>query len=141
MQTKDYHYDVNLLAILNLCYRRNLSLVLTLNYIINISYPNPSVPNDECYQYCITVLRKWHSQITIILYIYIYIKQHFQLTWEGFVLKVVEGGDLHGDEAHGVVDGVEAHAVEAHAVEAHAVEAHGVGVHGVAVHEVEAHSS
>mmetsp|Transcript_53312 Transcript_53312/g.85015 ORF Transcript_53312/g.85015 Transcript_53312/m.85015 type:complete len:108 (-) Transcript_53312:77-400(-) len=80
--------------------------------------------------------------------------------WEGFVLKVVEGGDLHGDEALGVVDGVEAHAVEAHdvevhgvgdhgvvdgveahAVEAHGVEVHGVGVHGVAVHEVEAHSS
>ena len=70
-----------------------------------------------------------------------YIKQHFQLTWEGFVLKVVEGGDLNGDEAHGVVDGVEAHAVEAHAVEAHGVEVHGVGVHGVADHEVEAHSS
>ena len=165
MQTKDYHYDVNLLAILNLCYRRNLSLVLTLNYIINTSYPNPSGVDDVCYQYCVTVLGKWHSQITIILYIYIYIKQHFQLTWEGFVLKVVEGGDLHGDEAHGVVDGVEAHAVEAHdvevhgvgdhgvvdgveahaveahAVEAHGVEVHGVGDHGVSVHEVEAHSS
>ena len=160
MQTKDYHYNVNLLAILNLCYRRNLSLLLTLNYIINTSYPNPSVPDidDVCYQYCVTVLGKWHSQITIILYVSI--KQHFQLTWEGFVLKVVVGGDLHRDEAHGVVDGVEAHgvevhgvgdhgvvdgveahAVEAHGVEAHGVEVHGVGVHGVAVHEVEAHSS
>ena len=130
MQTKDYHYDVNLLAILNLCYRRNLSLVLTLNYIINTSYPNPSGPDDVRYQYCVTVLGKWHSQITIILYIYIYIyiyiKQHFQLTWEGFVLKVVEGGELNGDEAHGVVDGVEVHAVEAHGVEVH-----GVGDHGV----------
>ena len=78
---------------------------------------------------------------------------------------MVEGGDLHGDEAHGVgdpgvVDGMEAHAVEAngveahgvgdhgvvdgveaHAVEAHGVEVHGVGDHGMAVHEVEAHSS
>ena len=70
MQTKDYNYDVNLLAILNLCYRRNLSLVLTMNYIINTSYPNPSVPDDVCYQYCVTVLGKWHSQITVILYIY-----------------------------------------------------------------------
>ena len=162
MQTKDYHYDVNLLAILNLCYRRNLSLVLTLNYIINTSYPNPSGPDDVCYQNYVTVFGKWHSQITVILYIYI--KQHFQLTWEGFVLTVVEGGDLNGDEAHGVVDGVEAHGVgdhgavdgveahgvgdhgvvdgvEAHAVEAHGVEVHGVGVHGVPVHEVEAHSS
>ena len=150
MQTKDYHYDVNLLAILNLCYRRNLSLVLTLNYIINTSYPNPSVPDDVCYQYCVTVLGKWHSQITVILYIYI--KQHFQLTWEGFVLTVVEGGDLNGDEAHGVVDGVEAHGVgdhgvvdgvEAHAVEVHGVEAHGLGDHGVVdgveAHAVEAH--
>ena len=158
MQREDYHYDVNLLAMLNLCYRRNLSLVLTLNYIINTSYPNPSVPNDECYQYCVTVLGKWHSQITIILYIYI--KQHFQLTWERFVLEVVEGDDLHGDEAlgveahvveahgvgdHGVVDGVDAHTVEAHAVEAHGVGVHGVGDHGVVdgvdAHTVDAHTA
>ena len=75
--------------------------------------------------------------------IYIYIKQHFQLTREGFVLKVVEGGELNGDEAHGVVDGVEAHAVEAHGVEVHGVEAHGLGDHGVVdgveAHAVEAH--
>ena len=53
MQTKDYHYEVNLLAILNLCYRRNLSLVQTLNYIVNTSYPNPSVPDDVCYLACV----------------------------------------------------------------------------------------
>ena len=113
----------------------------------------------------IPVLRNRSQEMAFTNNSNIYIKQHFQLTWEGFVLKVVEGGDLHGDEAlgvvdgveahaveahdvevhgvgdHGVVDGVEAHAVEAHAVEAHGVEVHGVGVHGVAVHEVEAHSS
>ena len=54
---------------------------------------------------------------------------------------MVEGGDLHGDEALGVVDGVEAHAVEAHDVEVHGVEAHAVEAHGVEVHGVGDHGA